>query len=129
MATEKNNRKVSDKALAEMLTKSGGWVSRVAKATGMSQNAIYKRIQRSEMLKTTRDSIENTVLDLAEASLLQAVQNGESWAICFVLKCKGKKRGWIEKHEMSVEHKDAPPPVVLGVIPIDGKEKEPGGKK
>jgi hypothetical protein len=36
-------------------------------------------------------------LDAGELSLLRAVQNGEAWAVCFLLKTQGKLRGYIER--------------------------------
>ena len=41
------------------------------------------------------------MLDVGELSLLRAVQNGEAWAVCFLLKTQGKQRGYIERAEIS----------------------------
>lgn len=119
-----NSLRITDEAIADLLTKCGGFVSRVAKTLGCAPSTIYRRIDKSEMLQSTMADISDTVLDIAESSLIKAAGAGEPWAVCFVLKCKGKKRGWIEKHDISVEHKDALPPVVLGVIPLEAKTKE-----
>lgn len=41
---------------------------------------------------------EEALLDFGESKLMVAINKGEGWAICFFLKCKGKSRGWVEKH-------------------------------
>jgi len=34
---------------------------------------------------------------MAENKLLDAVEKRQAWAVCFYLKCQGKKRGYIEQ--------------------------------
>ena len=85
--------RVTDEEFAIMLEKAGGFKTRVAKQLGITLSAVCHRIKRSEYLREQCKSIEETVLDMAEAALLKAVNEGEAWAITFVLKCKGKKRG------------------------------------
>lgn len=107
--------KVTDEEFAIMLEKAAGFKSRLAKQLGISTSAVCHRIQRSEYLREACKTIEDTVLDLAESKLLEAVKNGEAWAITFVLKCKGRKRGWIEKQDMVFggEMEAPPPPFVI----------------
>ena len=103
--------KVTDEEFAIMLEKAGGFKSRVAKQLGISVSAVCHRIQRSEYLRDACRTVEETVLDLAEASLVRAAQNGEAWAVTFILKCKGRKRGWIERNDVVFgSEMDAPPP-------------------
>ena len=56
---------------------------------GFPQVAEVRRQEREAML------------DAGELSLLRAVQNGEAWAVCFLLKTQGKQRGYIERAEIS----------------------------
>jgi hypothetical protein len=53
--------------------------------------------QVAEVKRQERESM----LDTGELSLLRAVQNGEAWAVCFLLKTQGKMRGYIERAEIS----------------------------
>lgn len=39
------------------------------------------------------------LLGMAVNSLYDALQRGEAWATCFVLKTRGKAQGWSERHE------------------------------
>ncbi len=41
------------------------------------------------------------LLALGFSKLAAAVKKGESWAICFLFKTKGKKLGWTERQELS----------------------------
>ena len=109
--------KVTDEEFALMLDKAGGFKSRVAKQLGVSVSAVCHRIKRSKFLTETCRTIEETVLDLAEASLIKAAQNGEPWAVTFILKCKGRKRGWIERQDIAFggDPEALPPPIVLNV--------------
>ena len=102
---------VTDQEFAIMLEKAGGFRSRVAKQLGVTVSAVTHRIQRSEYLRDVCRTVEETVLDMAEASLLKAAQNGEPWAVTFILKCKGRKRGWVERQDLVFGSEvDAPPP-------------------
>jgi len=109
--------KVTDEEFAVMLEKAGGFKSRLAKQLGITVGAVCHRIQRSAYLKEACKTIEETVLDLAEAGLIKAAQNGEPWAITFILKCKGRKRGWIERQDLAFggDPDALPPPIVLQV--------------
>lgn len=40
------------------------------------------------------------LLDHAESKLFQAIDKGEAWAVCFFLKCQGKRRGYVERSEL-----------------------------
>ena len=106
--------RVTDEEFAIMLEKAGGFKTRVAKQLGITLSAVCHRIKRSEYLREQCKSIEETVLDMAEAALLKAVNEGEAWAITFVLKCKGKKRGWVERSELAFANADElPPPITI----------------
>lgn len=107
---------VTEEQFAEMLRKAGGFRTRVAKQLGVTVSAITHRIKRSKYLTDVCQTIDETVLDIAEAALLKAAQNGEPWAVTFILKCKGRKRGWIERQDMVFGSAESlPPPIVFGV--------------
>jgi hypothetical protein len=58
------------------------------------------RIAAMEQLQQVRCEIKEEYLDIRESQLMEAVEKGEAWAICFLLKCRGKERGWIEQVAM-----------------------------
>ena len=91
------------------LHKSLGIVTKAAKmVTEDETDAESLRQIHYEWLKTDADykkaveSIEGVVLDYAESQLFKQVAKGDTTAVIFLLKCKGKKRGYIERAEMDL---------------------------
>ncbi len=64
---------------------------------GCSPDTIKARLAKSEKLRAIQASESEIILDSAELKLGQAMMNGESWAIKFLLSTKGKGRGYVEK--------------------------------
>lgn len=53
--------------------------------------------------KKAVDELSNVALDFAESQLHQQIKGGNPTAIIFYLKTKGKKRGYVERQEISHE--------------------------
>lgn len=83
--------------IEKSLRANGGFISKTAKSLNVNYQAIWDRIQRSSKLKQSYEEIKESYLDLAESALLVKIRDGDLGAICFFLKCQGKKRGYIEK--------------------------------
>lgn len=101
--------RTTDEQFLAALKASGGFVSRTAEALGISHQAVYKRMKENPELKAAFEEMKAKYLDLAESKLIQAVNNGASWAVCFYLKCQGKERGWIETQRHEVAGHDGQP--------------------
>jgi len=101
MNTPKQMR-VSDGQIEEALRAFHGLYTLAAAAVGCSPRTITRRVEASETLRRTLAEIVESRLDVAEDRLMVAVGRGESWAVCFYLKCKGKQRGYIERQEVAV---------------------------
>lgn len=103
--------RVSDAQLVEALEKSGGIMAAAARAVGLDRSTVHHRINSDEKLKAVWEDIREVTLDLVEGKLRQSIQNGELAAIFFYLKCQGKRRGWIERHEYdaSINVRTLPP--------------------
>ena len=89
------------KQIADALEISGGYVTVAAKKLGVTYQAVSYRIKKNKGLQDIKKSLDEYYLDLSESELIKAVKRGESWAICFHLKCKGKNRGYVERQEIS----------------------------
>lgn len=91
--------KLTAKLVEEQLRAHKGNISAVARACQVTRQGVqaYMRDKPSlqAVLKETRESMK----DGAESRLYEAVDAGESWAICFFLKCQAKDRGYIEKDD------------------------------
>jgi len=94
------------------LRSSAGLQSTAAKKLGITISAVSKRIKNSPKLQRVMKEVCSATLDLAEGSLLKAIQKGELTAIIFYLKCKGKKRGYIEKQEIELDDKRSKVPII-----------------
>ena len=70
-------------------------------AIKISRQAIHKRIMRSQELRAVQENCGEVRLDIAESKLMELVNEKNLGAICFLLKCQGKKRGWIERQELT----------------------------
>lgn len=98
------NRTVTQKAaMIEALIKSLGVVTTACKNTGVSRKTHYQWMKEDEDYKSEVEDIENVALDFAESKLHKQIEVGNTAAIIYYLKTKGKKRGYIEKQEIGVE--------------------------
>lgn len=97
-----------------------GNLAAVARAFGVSRQAVWKFVQEHDSLKETAAEARETMLDNAESSLQRAVISGEAWAVCFYLKTQGKARGYVERQE--VTGKDGEAVVVRRYVGIDPEE-------
>ena len=79
---------------------SGGYISEIARRLGCDWHTADKYIKEFEL---TEDLIveDERATDRAEIKLMQAIEDGEIAAIIFRLKTKGKKRGYVERQEVT----------------------------
>ena len=98
MATDFNIHK---KAMLEALEKSLGIVTTAAKSVGIDRSTHYKWMDNDPAYKEAVLSISDMALDFAESQLQKRMKDGSDAAIIFYLKTKGKRRGYIERQEIS----------------------------
>ena len=90
------------KQLVEALEKSLGVVTTACKQTGVNRSTFYEWYNKDEDFKKEVDSIGDIAVDFAESQLHKQIQDGNSTSTIFYLKCKGKKRGYVERTELSL---------------------------
>jgi hypothetical protein len=81
------------------LRRNRGKMTFVAKELGCTLQAVSQRIKENVDLQWEMDSIGENILDMAEIKLEEKVSEKDLGALCFLLKCKGKKRGYVERTE------------------------------
>jgi len=93
--------------MIEQLRKSLGNVTASAEKIGIARCMHYEWIEKDEEYAKAVKEIDEVVLDFAENKLHQLVQQGDRAATFFLLKYKGRKRGYVKSHqvEATVEHK------------------------
>ncbi len=91
----------SDEVIEQALRLGRGMIVSAAKSLKCSHHTITDRIRRSRHLqKIVKEEREKT-LDIVELVLISKAQAGEPWAVCFLLKCIGKHRGYVERQEIT----------------------------
>ena len=96
-------KKITEAQAEQALIACYGNVSAAARVLNVDHSTLFHRLRKSERLQKARTMAEEQTLDLAEDGLVSAVKDREAWAICFMLKTRGKKRGYIERQEQEVQ--------------------------
>ncbi len=99
--------RLSYKQITEAILKSGGMLMDAAKILKCHYNTLHKYINRDIRLQNLCRDIEELNLDAAENTIRHLIKEKNLTATIFYLKCKGRKRGWIED-EKTVTQLDKP---------------------
>jgi len=89
------------KAILEALEKSLGVVTTACRTVGIGRTTFYQWLQDDEAFAKQVDDIQNIALDYAESQLHKQIGDGSTAATIFYLKTKGKKRGYVERQEIT----------------------------
>lgn len=98
---EEDVQKDKDRLL-ESLKECSGIVTFACEKVGLSRQTFYRWCRDDLEFKERVDAINELQIDVAEASLLKKIQKGDTTAIIFYLKTKGKDRGYSERREISI---------------------------
>jgi hypothetical protein len=96
----KTQTDIQKKAMIQAMEKSLGIVTTACRNVGISRDTHYRWMRDDEAYRHEIDSIEGMALDLAESKLHEEILGGNTAAIIFFLKTKGKRRGYVEKQEV-----------------------------
>lgn len=91
----------------------------IAKDIGVSRNTLYKYVK--EVMSIDYKDMRESMLDVAEAKLMQNIAEGNQNAIQFFLDRQGRNRGYGEKQQL--ERQDIPT-INIGTIKINPVEKQ-----
>lgn len=90
-------------AYLEALKLTGGVQQPACDACGIDRKTILAwRKEDPEFAQACEDTVQISV-DFAEQQLMKRMEQGDTTAIIFFLKCKGKDRGYIEKQKIETE--------------------------
>ena len=96
-----NKTEQHKKAMIEALEKSLGVVTTACKKVGIGRTTFYGWLQDDPEFAKEVDDIQNIALDYAESQLHKQIGKGNTSATIFYLKTKGKKRGYVERQEIT----------------------------
>lgn len=103
------SRHIKKESILKALEQSLGIVTVACKKADVPRSTFYKWLNEDENFAQQVKDIENIALDFAESQLHKQIQEGNTTATIFLLKTKGKKRGYIERqeiqHDSSIESK------------------------
>lgn len=103
--TKQTTAKLKAKML-KALEQTLGIVSRAATVAGIERTVHYTWLKEDPDYKHAVENLDDVAIDFAESQLHKRIKNGSDAAIIFFLKTKAKKRGYIERQEIS--HLDQP---------------------
>jgi hypothetical protein len=84
-------------AMLKALEESLGVVTMAAKKIGIDRRTHYLWMNTDEDYKAAVEDLQDVVLDFAESRLHKLVEKGDTASTIFLLKTKGKRRGYIER--------------------------------
>jgi len=92
--------RMNKKAMIAALKKSLGIVSTAVLKVGINRATHYKWLDSDPEYKAAAEEVGEEVLDFAESKLFQNVNDGKEASVFFLLKCRGKGRGYVERQEL-----------------------------
>lgn len=96
------------KTFIERYAETYGNVSASCELTGISRGTYYKWLNEDEEFRIILNEIEpeSKMIDFAENALIKRIAEGDTTAIIFTLKTKGRERGYIEKQIHAITQDD-----------------------
>jgi len=88
--------------LLKALIKHKGLVSFACADAHLTTKVYYEYFHNDPVFRAKVEAIGESVLDFSESKLHELIKDKEPSAIYFHLKCKGKKRGYIERQDVGI---------------------------
>ena len=85
--------------MLDALEKSLGVVTTACKTVGIDRGTHYNWMRADSEYAEQVEALEGLVLDFAESQLHKQIKAGNTASTIFFLKCKGKKRGYVENND------------------------------
>jgi predicted transcriptional regulator len=95
------SRHIKKESMLKALEQSLGVVTVACKKAEIPRSTFYKWINEDEDFAKEVKDIDNIALDFAESQLHKQISDNSTSATIFYLKTKGKKRGYIERQEIT----------------------------
>jgi hypothetical protein len=106
---------IQKRLMIEALEKSLGIVTTACKDVGIARSTHYEWCIKDEDYKKAVEDVQDIALDFAESELHRQIKDGEVSSTIFYLKTKGKRRGYIERHEQELTGANGGPVVITGM--------------
>src|SRR5215831_13929586 len=96
-------RRYAQAEVAEALRAARGLVVVAARRLGCNRNTVLNYVDRYPSVAEALSEARELQLDVTEARLFQAIDQGELAAITFYLRTVGRHRGYSERHEVALD--------------------------
>ena len=84
-----------------------GWhIAKTCWDLGITRRTYYNWLRDDEEFSNKMEEFHEALIDSAERCLLRAINNDETDAAKFVLRYKGRKRGYVESTDITTNGKD-----------------------
>ena len=93
-------QQIKKEAFLDALEKSMGIMTQAAKTLGINRVTAYQWMKKDPEFADKVEEIQNLVLDFTESKLYELIEEKNPTAIIFLLKTKGRDRGYVERHEI-----------------------------
>ncbi len=101
MTKKPNKTDINKKKMLAALEKSLGVVTLACKSANLDRSQFYVWLKEDEEFAEAVEDMNDIALDFAESSLHKQIQSGVPASTIFYLKTRGKKRGYIERQEIT----------------------------
>lgn len=100
--TKTANERYSVRQVALALDAGGGWITYAARILKCRVETVRQYIKNYPILQELVQDVNDSHLDTSEIQLFKKRDAGDNTAIIFHLKCKGKRRGWIDNAAINI---------------------------
>lgn len=97
----RQNREKKKDEFLEVFSQKANNIHLTCKAIGIDRVTYYNWMKDDEAFREKVNALEESDIDAAETALKRQILDGNTTAIIFYLKTKGKSRGYIERQEIS----------------------------
>lgn len=87
---------------------------------------MYNWFDESQEFREAYEDANESLIDFAETALMKSIERGSDTATIFLLKTKGKHRGYVERVEQTAKDGGALHPEPLTIEIIDSRDKVDG---
>lgn len=122
-----NSKKRELKALKIItaIKESKGLLTMAARKSGIGYTTLWRYTQDFPSVRQAVEESKESMVDFAEGKLFEKISKGNTASIIFYLKTQGKRRGYIERQEISGEGGEPLIPPVASFHLADGTVIKP----
>ena len=107
-------------AFVKAFAQSRGIIAPACKAVSINRTTYYDWMERDPAFAEEVEAIRQEQIDTVESALLNKIEDGDTTAVIFYLKTKGKERGYSERTELTGrDGKDLIPDIRIEIVDAD----------